>query len=303
MNISVAPHSAQIKEDFSFTDGDFRMIADLANTRYGLFLQPSKKALVYSRLAKRLRALNLSGFEEYCALLDHPDGANEQEHLLSALTTNVTHFFREIHHFETLRDVVAPKLLAKAKSGNAIRLWSSACSAGQEAFCMAAALTAEVPDIKRHDIKILATDIDPRIVAQARLATYPADQIEAIPHQWRQKILATKSSASNEIEIRKDLRDIVSFGELNLIEDWPMRRKFDVIFCRNAAIYFDKNTQARLWERFSSTLCEGGHLMIGHSERLCGPAKSDFQSVGVTTYQKRKTSANGLDSQWEDNQS
>ena len=287
--------------DFPFTDKEFRMIADMANARYGLFLQPSKKALVYSRLAKRLRALKLNGFEAYCALLDRPEGVAEQTHLLSALTTNVTHFFREIHHFETLRDVIATKLLVKVQSGSPVRLWSSACSAGQEAYCMAAALVSGAPDIRRHDVKILATDIDPQIVAQAKLATYPADQLDAIPVPWRSKILAPKSSHSNEIAIHAELRQLVSFGELNLIKKWPMQRKFDVIFCRNAAIYFDKQTQAKLWERFSEALCEGGYLMIGHSERLSGPAKPDFQSVGITTYLKRSMSNNALDKQPKEN--
>lgn len=133
--------------DFSFTDQDFRRIADLANKQYGLFLQPSKKALVYSRLAKRLRTLNLPGFDAYCALLDRPEGETERPFLLSALTTNVTHFFREMHHFEMLRDIIAPQLLEKARNGQVVRLWSSACSAGQEAYCIAAALFAGAPDI------------------------------------------------------------------------------------------------------------------------------------------------------------
>lgn len=301
MTFTAIPERASAGGDFSFTDNDFRMIADLANARYGLFLQPSKKALVYSRLAKRLRALNLSDFQSYCALLDRPQGADEQTHLLSALTTNVTHFFREVHHFETLRDVVAPTLLEKARSGSPIRLWSSACSAGQEAYCMAAALITGVPDILRYDVKVLATDIDPRIVAQAKSATYPDEQLEAIPVGWRDKVLASTATHSNQIVMHDNLRALVSFGELNLIDNWPMQRKFDVIFCRNAAIYFDKDTQANLWRRFSETLCEGGYLMIGHSERLSGPAKPLFQSVGITTYTKRScTKAAELTSMKED---
>ncbi|MCK0095584.1 protein-glutamate O-methyltransferase [Yoonia sp. F2084L] len=273
--------------DFSFTDQDFRRIADLANKRYGLFLQPSKKALVYSRLAKRLRALNLPDFESYCALLDRPEAETERPFLLSALTTNVTHFFREMHHFETLRDIIAPQLLEKARNGQAVRLWSSACSAGQEAYCIAAALLAGAPDITKYDFRILATDIDPNIITKAKQATYPAEQIEAIPSTWRERLLVSGSAKSQHITIRDELRQLISFGELNLIEDWPMQRKFDVIMCRNAAIYFDKQTQARLWQRFAGVMETGAHLMIGHSERLSGPATTQFESVGITTYRKQ----------------
>lgn len=276
--------------DFTFSDKDFKQIADLANDRYGLFLQPSKKALVYSRLAKRLRALKLSSFEAYCAFLDQPEGDAEQVHLLSALTTNVTHFFREMHHFDYLKDEIAPDLIARAKAGETIRIWSSACSAGQEAYCLAAVLLSVAPDAGRHNIKILATDIDAKIVETARAARYPADQLTAIPTEWR-KILLASARPGAELEISADVRRMITFGELNLIGDWPMKRKFDVIFCRNAAIYFDKSTQARLWQRFAEILHPGGHLMIGHSERLNGPAQSALQNVGITTYQKRTGAA------------
>lgn len=273
--------------DFSFTDHDFRRIADLANARYGLFLQPSKKALVYSRLAKRLRVLNLPNFDAYCALLDQPEGEEERPFLLSALTTNVTHFFREMHHFEILRDDVATKLLEKAREGKAIRLWSSACSAGQEAYCIAAALVAGAPDLIHHNVKILATDIDRNIIAKAKLGRYPAEQIDAIPTDWREQTILMNASKSDEVIIRDDLRKMVSFAELNLIDDWPMQRKFDAILCRNAAIYFDKQTQSRLWQRFADTTEQDGYLMIGHSERLNGPATALFENVGITTYKRR----------------
>lgn len=286
MTSTTANMPQELTGDLAFSDDDFRIIADMANARYGLFLQPSKKALVYSRLAKRLRALHLTSFAAYCALLNRPEGDSEQSHLLSALTTNVTHFFREMHHFEFLRDRLAPRLLAKAKGGDPVRLWSSACSAGQEAYCMAAALLQGAPECGRHDIKILATDIDPQIVAQAKRGVYPADQLEAIPKEWRTLMLERSKPLAGELNMQDDLRKMISFGELNLISDWPMRRRFDVIFCRNAAIYFDKPTQSRLWQRFADALAVNGHLMIGHSERLSGPALQAFTSVGITTYRK-----------------
>ncbi|KQI71387.1 chemotaxis protein [Loktanella sp. 5RATIMAR09] len=272
--------------EFTFSDHDFQMISDLANARYGLFLQPSKKALVHSRLAKRLRALKLASFEDYCSLLNKTEGDAERPHLLSALTTNVTHFFREMHHFDFLKDVLVPQLIEKSEAGNPVRLWSSACSSGQEAYSIAAALIAAAPKLSQHDIKILATDIDPQVVQTAKRAVYPTEQIETLPPFWRDLLTGSKKPQSGDFSIDPALQNLISFGELNLIADWPMKGKFDVILCRNAAIYFDKATQARLWGRFADVLVEGGHLMIGHSERLSGPAQSAFKSVGITTYQK-----------------
>lgn len=291
MNSILAKGTEQAAIDFRFSDRDFQMIADQANLRYGLSLQPSKKPLVYSRLAKRLRALKVASFEDYCALLQRPEGLAEQGQFLSALTTNVTHFFREVHHFEYLRDVIAPDLLKKCQQGQTVRLWSSACSSGQEAYSMAAALLAASPEFGRLDIKILATDLDPQVVQTATQGRFPADQLKAIPPNWRSFLVAHHGTSDGHIAMNEALRRMISFGELNLVDDWPMRRKFDVIFCRNAAIYFDKATQARLWQRFSDVLSDQGHLMIGHSERLSGPALSLFRSVGITTYQREMGSA------------
>ena len=276
--------SDQTLREYQFTDHDFQTIAALAHQRYGLHLQPSKKPLVYSRLTKRLRALNLPDFESYCALLSDPRGHAEQSHLLSALTTNVTHFFRERHHFAYLREKILPDLVEKAKKGSSVRIWSSACSAGQEAYSIAAMIRDACPEASRLDIKLLATDVDPQMIQKARQARYDRDQADAIPDEYKR--LMIEDDGGQQFKIRQDLTSLVSFGELNLIGDWPMRRRFDVIFCRNAAIYFDKDTQVRLWQRFADVLQDDGHLMIGHSERLTGPAQSEFRSVAITTYQR-----------------
>lgn len=273
-------------QEYAFSDADFARIAELANRKYGLYLQDSKKALVYSRLARRLRALSMTNFKDYCILLDTPDGEAEQSHLLSALTTNVTHFFRERHHFDQLRNEIMPGLIEKARAGGCVRLWSAACSAGQEAYCMAAMILASGKDIRSLDIKVLASDVDPVVVGKARAGDYPIDQLDAIPSEYRELMVDRTNATSDHFTMRTALREFISFGQLNLIEDWPMKRKFDVIFCRNAAIYFDKQTQARLWDRFSQALVPHGYLMIGHSERLSGDAAIRFRSAGITSYQK-----------------
>ncbi|WP_019956146.1 CheR family methyltransferase [Yoonia vestfoldensis] len=285
--------------EYQFTDNDFRLIAELAHKRYGLHLQPSKKPLVYSRLTKRLRALALPDFESYCALLSDPRSQDEQSHLLSALTTNVTHFFRERHHFTFLREHILPELFEKAKKGTPIRIWSSACSAGQEAYSIAAMIRDACPDASRLDIKVLATDVDPQMIRKARQAEYDRDQADAIPTEYK-RLMIDDGGGAAQFRIRPDLMSLVTFGELNLIAEWPMRRRFDVIFCRNAAIYFDKETQVRLWQRFADVLHDDGHLMIGHSERLTGHAQVDFRSVAITTYRRLPRDAGPISPQRKD---
>lgn len=276
-------------QEYAFSDADFAMIAEMANRKYGLYLQESKKALVYSRLARRLRALSMESFKDYCALLENPECEAEQSHLLSALTTNVTHFFRERHHFDQLRTEILPRLAEKARAGQSVRLWSSACSAGQEAYCMAAMVIETIKDAKSLDIRVLATDVDPVVIEKGRAGLYALDQLDAIPAEFREVMVETTKDAVECFKMRAELRQMVSFAQLNLIGDWPMKRHFDVIFCRNAAIYFDKQTQARLWQRFSQILAPQGYLMIGHSERLSGDAAQFFRSSGITSYQKRNT--------------
>lgn len=280
----------QETQEYAFTDADFQMIAKLANAKYGLFLQESKKALVYSRLAKRLRALNLSNFRDYCELLKANESHPEQTHLLTALTTNVTHFFREKHHFDQLRDEILPDLIVNAREGASLRIWSSACSAGQEAYCIAATILEACPDAHQYDIKVLATDVDPVIVEKAKRGEYPHDQLSAIPSHLHSLMIDPGRISDDSFSMHKKLRGLISFGQLNLMDAWPMKRLFDVIFCRNAAIYFDKETQVRLWSRFSENLTKSGYLMIGHSERLSGRAIQEFQTIGVTSYQKKLVS-------------
>lgn len=287
----VVPQGPHAQHQLALSDQDFQMISELANRRYGLFLQPSKKALVQSRLARRVRALNLASFQDYCRLLTRTEGNDECAHLLSALTTNVTNFFREKHHFDFLGENIAPRLLASARAGQAVRLWTSACSYGQEAYSMAAAILSVAPELAKRDFKILATDIDPHVLQTARKGVYSTDQINVISNPWRDILTDGSDLQAPEITMSAVLKGVISFGELNLVAEWPMRRKFDVIFCRNVAIYFHKSTQARLWQRFANVLVDDGYLMIGHSERLSGPAVSAFKSAGITTYRKHAAPA------------
>ncbi|SFS15418.1 CheR family methyltransferase [Yoonia litorea] len=291
MTAQYQPPIASHPSSTDLSDADFETISEIAKSRFGLDLQPSKRPLVHSRLSKRLRALSIDSFAEYCDRLKRKMDEGEEDHLLSALTTNVTHFFREPHHFAFLRDKIAPQLRKRATSGQPIRIWSAACSTGQEAYSIAGTLIDALPGIINQDVRILATDVDPAVIQTARSATYKADQLSQIPHAIR-PLLLDGAPSNGYFTIRQEARRLVRFAPLNLMDEWPMRRRFDLIFCRNAAIYFDKPTQSRLWERFAQSLNNQGHLMIGHSERLSGPACQTMKNVGTTTYQKNSLDFN-----------
>ena len=267
----------------TLTDADFAIIADLAMQDFGLHLTMAKRELVYSRLLKRLNHLGLDQFDQYCRYVQSPQGADERQAMLSALTTNVTHFFREGHHFQLLRDKVLPPLIEAARKGGKIRIWSAACSAGQEAYCLAFTVLDQCPEAARLNIRILATDVDNQILQRAEAGVYPTDELKAIPEPARRHIDMTDAKS---FSIGAKARELVTFGNLNLIEAWPIKGPFDVIFCRNVAIYFDKPTQSRLWARFADLLTPGGHLCIGHSERVAGPAEHLLRPVGVTAYRR-----------------
>jgi chemotaxis protein methyltransferase CheR len=274
---------AMVQGEFAFTEADFRRIAAMVHGDAGIALPDAKATLVYSRLAKRLRALGLSSFKDYCALVAGQDGLDERQKMLAALTTNVTRFFREPHHFDHLRQTVLPKLVQRARAGGKVRIWSAACSSGQEPYSAAMVLRAALPEAASLDVKILATDIDPNVVAEAREGVYAETLLTGVPDDYRRRW--TTDIGGGRVALADELRELISFKELNLIGDWPMKGRFDAIFCRNVAIYFDDATQSRLWSRFTPRLEDGGTLYIGHSERVSGPAAAELAPTGITTYQ------------------
>lgn len=277
----IAAGSIEANPDgFTLTDSDFEAIADFAYKHFGLSMSSSKKPLVSARLARQLRQQKVTNFKEYLDRLNGKNSAKERSDLLSLLTTNVTHFFREPHHFETLRTDVLPKLIEKAKSGGRVRIWSAGCSKGPEPFSMAMLIHSMFPDVGRYDFKILGTDIDPQVVSFAQAATYPAEDIAQIPAEY--KALVPQLEAGGKMP--EHLRSMITFGVLNLIEPFPFKGQFDAIFCRNVAIYFDTPTQQKVWQAFQRSLTPGGYLFIGHSERMSGPAERHLKAAGITTY-------------------
>ncbi|GGE17895.1 chemotaxis protein methyltransferase [Aureimonas endophytica] len=273
--------------EFLLTEADFDTIARILHEDAGILIPPSKTTLVYSRLAKRLRALGLGSFRDYCALIAGESGAGERMTMMAALTTNVTSFFRENHHFEHLRSHLLPPLLANAKRGGRVRIWSAGCSNGHEPYSIALTILSMMPDAAEYDVRVLASDIDPNVVAFGRAGIYDEDAIAAVPQELRRRWFSETRGGGGDtrrFEVDEALRTIVSFRELNLIGDWPMKGRFNAIFCRNVTIYFDQPTRERIWRRFCDYMEPGAWLYIGHSERLTGPCQTFLSYEGTTAY-------------------
>ena len=269
--------------EFSFSDKEFRILAAMANKCTGIVLAEHKKDMVYSRLVRRLRALNLKSFAQYCELVQGPEGAEEVGNLVNAITTNLTSFFREKHHFTHLHDeVLLPLAATKPKK---IRIWSAGCSAGMEPYSIAMTTRSACSALGHSDIKILATDIDTNMLQRGMNGQYPFEQYENIPVQYREDVSVLKNEDS--IMMSDPLKEMIAFKHLNLLEPWPMKGEFDVVFCRNVVIYFDKATQAKLFERIADILKPDGWLYIGHSENLFN-VSSRFELLGRTIYRKVK---------------
>ena len=266
---------------------DFHRIKVVLTKEAGIALTDDKVNLVHSRLQKRLRELNLTSFNDYCSLVEHPEGHEERRYMLNSLTTNVTRFFREPHHFKHLSTSSLPPLIRRAKAGGRVRIWSGGCSSGQEPYSIASTILLLLPDAAKYDIKILASDIDRNMVMDGRRAVYPAKLMSHLPAKLKDKFFEPFEAIEGQLYRAKPvLKSLVSFRELNLnARTWPMQGKFDIIFCRNTVIYFDEPTQHKIWTRFKEQMSPSGYLYIGHSERLSGPDADKFDKSGITTYQ------------------
>jgi chemotaxis protein methyltransferase CheR len=272
--------------EFAFTQQDFDLIARLLYNETGITLDNSKVNLVYSRLTKRLRALGIESFRDYCALVS--DSGNEEfARMCAALTTNVTRFFRERHHFDHLKAKILPSLTSAARAGKKIRIWSAGCSSGEEAYSTALTILSVLPAALSYDIRILATDINPDVLATGRAGVYPASGMDEVDPALRSKWMESITiNGEKHYRLDYEVRSLVSFKHLNLMGQWPMKGPFQVVFCRNVVIYFDAPTQARIWSRMLPLIDKSGVLYIGHSERVSGPAMSQVQADGSTIYRK-----------------
>jgi chemotaxis protein methyltransferase CheR len=271
--------AAQEEREFAFSDRDFRFLADLANKKTGIVLSDQKRNMVYSRISRRLRALGFKTFAEYCDLISGPEGDHEIGNLVNAITTNLTHFFREKHHFEHLqKEVLLPLQQAGGKS---LRIWSAGCSSGMEPYSIAMTLKFSLRNLDMWDARILATDIDTNMLDRGMKGEYSEEEYDNIPPPYRANI----ANNGDMMVIADDLKKLIAFKHLNLLEHWPMKGSFDAIFCRNVVIYFDRPTQTTLFNRMAELLPIGGWLYIGHSENLT-KVTDRFELVGRTIYRR-----------------
>lgn len=269
---------------FDLSDAEFTTISARIHRETGIVIGHAKRSMLISRLAHRLRHLGLADFGAYTRLLDSPDGAAERRALVSAITTNVTQFFREPHHFHALAEL-APALIQRAKAGGRVRLWSAGCSTGQEAYSIAATLIEKAPDIDRYDLRILATDIDGDVIERAKAGVYERHLLGDNPPPILRRYLEDGPSAG-QVSMARKLGSLLRFDVLNLLEPWPFQGRFDVIFCRNVVIYFDAETRHDLWRRFAGRTVSDGMLFIGHSERMDTRLEPFFAPCGITQYRR-----------------
>jgi chemotaxis protein methyltransferase CheR len=275
---------AEPAREFAFSEADFRALAQFAYQQAGIALSDSKRNLVYSRLSRRLRALGLTSFRQYRDYL--AANASELESFLNAISTNLTKFFREAHHFDHLRTHVAAAFAQRGGAGRRLRVWSAGCSTGEEPYTIAVVLKREIDDAHRRDVRILATDIDTDVLGRAARGFYPALSLSDVPRTYWEFFDSIESDDENKhVVVDADVRSLIAFRRLNLMDAWPFHGRFDAIFCRNVMIYFDAATKAALVERLTEKLVPGGWLYIGHSESLLG-AHPGLQLVGRTTYRR-----------------
>ena len=267
-----------MNSEFTFTDGDFAKVRSLIHGKAGISLGEQKAQMVYSRLSRRLRELQLTDFASYLRSLESDPNSSEWQSFINSLTTNLTSFFREAHHFPVLAEHVK-------KCTEPVTVWCAAASTGEEPYSLAITLT-EALGAKAASARVISTDIDTAVLAKAATATFTMEQVKGMSPERLRKFFH-KGTGANEgkVRVRAEVAGLVKFSRLNLLDpSWAVKEPVDAIFCRNVMIYFDKPTQRKILERFETLLKPGGLLFAGHSENasLVDP---NFKSVGPTVYQ------------------
>lgn len=253
--------------EFAFGEEDFQALRALVKSLTGIHLSEQKRELVYGRLTRRLRALQLRSFAEYRERLK--DDMQELAELCNAITTNLTSFFREPHHFQYLRERLLAPLAAGARRKRRLRFWSAGCSTGEEPYSIAITVLESLPDPGNWDVRILATDLDSEVLARARGGIYPRERTGNLSPQRLQRFFVERPETDGVCrQIAPEVAALVTFKQLNLIHSLPMRGPLDAIFCRNVVIYFDKETQRELFARIARLQRPGDLLFLGHSESL-----------------------------------
>lgn len=277
----------------ALSDRQFQLLSEFIRERAGIKMSGVKRTMLEGRLQKRLRVLGMSSHDEYCDFVFSEAGQRQELiHMIDVVTTNKTDFFREPSHFEYLHQTAVPALIKSHGFGgrsNKLKIWSAGCSTGEEPYTLAMVLSefSQAQGQMAPEAEIFATDISTRVLEHARKAIYAEDRIHPIPEALRRKyLLRSRDRSSGLVRIGADLRRMLRFGRLNFMdEDFGLRERFHIIFCRNVIIYFDKPTQERLMHKFCHHLVVGGYLFLGHSESLHG-FHLPLRQVAPTVYQR-----------------
>ena len=264
-------------------DQHFAQLATIIHDAFGIYLPHSKRELIPRRLSRRLTKLGLQDYGQYVKYIKS-HWESEKQILANAISTNLTSFFREPHHFECLERQILPDLLQRNRTSKTVRIWSAGCSTGEEPYSIAMVVN-RITQLKGWDVKILATDLDTDILSRAAAGEYGETELQRLPSAELRAHFTQIQASPALYAIDDQLKHYVHFKRLNFFEAWPMTRQFDVIFCRNAIIYFDMAGQKRLMAGFAKAQRTGAWLVVGHSERL-QDITDDYSLVGRTVYQK-----------------
>jgi chemotaxis protein methyltransferase CheR len=268
----------------SFGEDDFAALRALVKQHTGIHLSEQKRELVYGRLSRRLRALGLESFRDYRELLERGE-SDELVQFCNAITTNLTSFFREAHHFEYLRDELLRPLAADPRGARRLRFWSAGCSSGEEPYSLAMTIQETLPEAWRWDIRILATDLDTEVLGRGQRGVYDEERVRGLSAQRLERFFSRADGDPQRYAVNAPLRDMIAFRELNLMHALPMKGPLNAIFCRNVIIYFDKDTQRQLFARLAQLQRPGDLLFLGHSESLFRVCDA-YTLVGKTIYRR-----------------
>lgn len=277
-----------IFQQYRLTDKDFDNFSALIFAKTGIHLKPEKKELLNARLGKRLRACRLTSFKEYYDRVMHDASGDELVHLINCVSTNFTSFFREKSHFDYLSSAVLPQFAGGGGSSGPCKVWSAACSSGEEPYTLAMVVAMFMAGHPSFRASILATDISTKVLSIAEKGIYSIDKMEKVPAEYLKSFFQKGvGKCSGYVKVKDELRRLVTFRHINLMDSFPWREEMDVIFCRNVMIYFTRETQVELAEKFYHCLAPGGYLFIGHSESLTSISHR-FQQTATTVYKKVK---------------
>jgi len=269
--------------EFAFTRRDFNHLCQLVDEHTGIQLAEGKEDMLYGRLSRRIRKIGFSSFKEYITLLERDEHSDEFSEFINAVTTNLTSFFRENHHFDYMKKTLLPDLIKRDRDTRRIRIWSAGSSTGEEPYSIAMTVAETIPP--GWDVKILATDLDTDVLAHGERGIYDESRIEGLNRALVKRWFVKSKMQPGKVRVKPELQDMIYFRKLNLLQPWPMKGPVDIIFCRNVIIYFDMPTKQSLMGRYADMLIHHGHLFLGHSEAM-NNMSDRFSLCGKSIYIK-----------------